>query len=272
MVTMNTMSPSSGWPGRGDDSVFSCAERQAGRPDRQGTESPLSYRRIPCAACFTASRSPRCQSAGCGYGCLQAGGRIRVAGTRARPPTWSMRRVATGFLRAQDLRVRNSRHNSAALFAHYEGVGPGAWKTAGNISIYWFEHGWTWMIPLPDGVTGIGAVCMPDYLKTRRGGLYDFIEQTLRLCPKAWKVLKDARRIVKNAVISLLAGDLYRGGALAWGLSLFREIYAISRSLNRGADKRLSERLRKLPSVSMPENERSGRAAPELANPPGRSA
>lgn len=269
-----------------------------------------------------------------------------------------------GFLaRAHDMRVRDSRHNSAALFAHYEGVDPGAWETPGNISIYWFEHGWIWMIPLPDGVTSIGAVCMPDYLKRRRCGLEDFMDSTLRLCPKAWDVLKNAERTsevsgagnysykaksasgdgyllvgdsyafvdpvfstgvllamsaaeraartvndildrpakaaayqrryqrevdhaimrvswfvvrfntltmmnlfmaprnpfgVKNAVISLLAGEFYRGGALAWRLSLFRTIYAISRLLNWRADKPLGERLRNLPSVSMPENERSG--------------
>jgi hypothetical protein len=67
-----------------------------------------------------------------------------------------------GFLaRAEDLRVRDSRHNSAALFVHYEDVNTGAWETQGNTSIYWFERGWVWMIPLPDGVTRIGAVCMP---------------------------------------------------------------------------------------------------------------
>ena len=101
-----------------------------------------------------------------------------------------------GFLaRAEDLRVRDSRHNSAALFVHYEDVNTGAWETQGNISIYWFERGWVWMISLPDGVTSIGAVCMLDYLKTRSTGLEEFMEETLRLCPKAWDVLKGARRI-----------------------------------------------------------------------------
>ncbi len=26
-----------------------------------------------------------------------------------------------------------------------------------------------WMIPLPDGVMSVGAVCRPDYLKQRKG-------------------------------------------------------------------------------------------------------
>ena len=75
---------------------------------------------------------------------------------------------------------------------------------------------------------------------------------------------------VKNAVISVLAGDFYRGGALAWRLRVFRTIFAVSRLLNPDADKRLGERLQNLPSVSMPENERSGESAIEPAIQPKR--
>ena len=264
------------------------------------------------------------------------------------------------FARQHDLRNRDRRHNSAAMFAHYENVSPEAWDTQGNISIFWFEHGWIWMIPLPGGVTSIGAVCMPDYMKTRGNILEEFMEATLRLCPKAWDVAKGAMRIssvsgagnyaykaksadgdgyllvgdsyafvdpvfstgvllamsgaaraaetvnaildrpsrtktslrryqdatdrairrvswfvvrfnspvfrhlfmtpknpfgVKNAVISVLAGDFNRGGGLAWRLRLFRLIYAVCRLRNREADRLSSERLQRLPALSMPENE-----------------
>lgn len=101
-----------------------------------------------------------------------------------------------GYLaRKGDLRSRDRKHNSAAIFSHYENVGPEAWEGKGNIAIYWFDHGWLWMIPLPDGVTSVGTVCMPDYLKTRSGGLDAFFEDTLRLCPKAWRVLEGAKRV-----------------------------------------------------------------------------
>ena len=60
---------------------------------------------------------------------------------------------------------------------------------------------------------------------------------------------------VKNTVVSVLAGDFYRGGGLAWRLRLFRLIYAVSRLQNREADKQSSERLPRLPALSMPENE-----------------
>ena len=62
---------------------------------------------------------------------------------------------------------------------------------------------------------------------------------------------------VKNAVISVLAGDFYGGGGLAWRLVLFRLIYAFARFRNLQADKKASERLRRLPALSMPENETS---------------
>ena len=56
---------------------------------------------------------------------------------------------------------RNTRHNSSALFAHFQGARRLEGKLEGNISIFWFQHGWFWFIPLADGTTSIGAVCWP---------------------------------------------------------------------------------------------------------------
>ena len=67
------------------------------------------------------------------------------------------------------LRRKNPEHQSAAIFGHFRGATLRPGDDAGNISIYNFEHGWMWMIPLPDGVMSVGAVCRPDYLKQRRG-------------------------------------------------------------------------------------------------------
>src|ERR1700761_3333826 len=36
-----------------------------------------------------------------------------------------------------------------------------------------------WMIPLPEGVMSIGAVCRPEYLKQRKGRTTDFLLETL---------------------------------------------------------------------------------------------
>jgi len=79
---------------------------------------------------------------------------------------------------------RNRRHNSAALYGHFRHAQryPEE-KRAGNISIYWFEHGWFWFIPLADGVTSIGAVVWPYYMKSRSGPVREFFLDTIRMCP-----------------------------------------------------------------------------------------
>ena len=62
---------------------------------------------------------------------------------------------------------KNRRHNSSALYGHFTGAERLPGKLEGNITIFWFEHGWFWFIPLADGTTSIGAVCWPYYLKSR---------------------------------------------------------------------------------------------------------
>jgi flavin-dependent dehydrogenase len=93
------------------------------------------------------------------------------------------------------LRRKNSQHQSAAIFGHYRGAERRAGEDAGNISIYRFEHGWMWMIPLPDGVMSVGAVCRPDYLKQRKGRTVEFLRDTLMLSPALW------RRVAKAELI-----------------------------------------------------------------------
>ena len=100
------------------------------------------------------------------------------------------------------LKARSRRHQSAALFAHFSGVTRRPGAEAGNISIYNFEHGWIWVIPLRDGITSIGAVCWPDYLKRRRGDNREFLLGTLRSIPALRERLVDAH----------VAGNLHATG------------------------------------------------------------
>lgn len=81
------------------------------------------------------------------------------------------------------LKRRSAAHASAALFAHFTGVERRPGEDAGNISIYRFAHGWVWVIPLAHGITSVGAVCFPDYLKRRRGRNEAFLLETLRGIP-----------------------------------------------------------------------------------------
>ena len=78
---------------------------------------------------------------------------------------------------------RNRKHNSSAMYAHFKGVPRTSdCRRAGNISIFWFDHGWMWLIPLADGTTSIGAVVWPYYMKGRNKPLREFFLDTLALC------------------------------------------------------------------------------------------
>ncbi|HEX4649288.1 MAG TPA: NAD(P)/FAD-dependent oxidoreductase [Steroidobacteraceae bacterium] len=100
------------------------------------------------------------------------------------------------FLAAKKkLRRRNPLHQSAAIFGHFRGADARPGVDAGNISMYRFEHGWMWMIPLPEGVMSVGAVCWPEYLKQRKGRTVEFLLETLRRNPALWQRMQRAELI-----------------------------------------------------------------------------
>jgi len=115
--------------------------------------------------------------------------------------TWRARFVvdASGrdTLLANQLRCKekNKRHNSSALYGHFTGAERLPGKLEGNITIFWFEHGWFWFIPLADGTTSIGAVCWPHYLKSRTKPLADFFRDTIALCPELEQRLAGAKLV-----------------------------------------------------------------------------
>lgn len=88
---------------------------------------------------------------------------------------------------------RNRRHNSAAMYAHFSN----AWRSedphrAGDIGIFWFDHGWFWFIPLADGNTSVGVVAWPYYMQSRTLPLREFFLQTIALSPPLAKRLESA--------------------------------------------------------------------------------
>ena len=93
------------------------------------------------------------------------------------------------------IKRRNPKHNSAALFGHFSGAKRLPGREEGNIGIFWFEHGWFWFIPLRDGITSVGAVCWPQYLKARRTDPTTFLLDTIALCPALAERLRDARLV-----------------------------------------------------------------------------
>ena len=92
---------------------------------------------------------------------------------------------------------KNKAHNSSALYGHFENAERLPGKLEGNITIFWFPHGWFWFIPLSDGASSVGAVCWPYYLKSRpkERSLNDFFLDTIALCPQLADRLKSATRL-----------------------------------------------------------------------------
>ena len=92
-------------------------------------------------------------------------------------------------------KLKNTAHQSAAIFSHYRDVVLREGRDAGNISIYWFAHGWVWMIPLRNGTVSIGAVCRPEYLRQRNCSREAFLDQTLALSSEVAERLRGATRV-----------------------------------------------------------------------------
>lgn len=89
---------------------------------------------------------------------------------------------------------KNPKHQSAAIYAHYEGAVRNQGEAEGNIAIYWFDKGWFWMIPLKGGTMSVGAVLKPEYLKSRTVPLEDFMADTIAMCPGVTRRLQHAER------------------------------------------------------------------------------
>ena len=82
------------------------------------------------------------------------------------------------------IKHKNPQHNSVAVYGHFENVRRNEGEDEGNIIIFWFEHGWFWFIPLQDGVTSIGMVTWPYFMKTRgERSLQQFLLDGIGQCP-----------------------------------------------------------------------------------------
>lgn len=96
--------------------------------------------------------------------------------------------------RQLDLKKRHPKHTSAAIYGHFEGVEHRPGADSGNISIYWFRHGWIWLIPLTRGVMSVGVVAKPGYFKNRER-VASALDEALALCPPARARMAGARLI-----------------------------------------------------------------------------
>jgi len=131
--------------------------------------------------------------------------RVVVRGPAGDEATWSCGYLidASGrdtLLASQEKwKTRNPQHASAAMYTHFKGAQTRTGEHAGNISIYWFDGGWVWMIPLPDDVMSVGVVCQTDYFKRRRSSTDEFFNETLQRCGGVWERVRHAEQIMPVA-------------------------------------------------------------------------
>jgi flavin-dependent dehydrogenase len=150
------------------------------------------------AAVKGATTMEECRVTGAEF--LPAGGaRVTAQSTDGGEHCWHTRFLvdASGrdtFLATRlGIKQRNRRHNSAAVFGHFSGARRSPGKAEGNITIFWFDQGWFWFIPLSDGSTSVGAVCRPDYFKSRKADIDTFFMDTIALCPAMAERLSQAK-------------------------------------------------------------------------------
>lgn len=94
------------------------------------------------------------------------------------------------------IKERNPRHNSAAVYGHFSNARRNEGEAAGNITIFWFDHGWFWFIPLNDGATSVGMVTWPYHMKTRAGrSVEQFLMDNVATCAGLADRLKDAHLV-----------------------------------------------------------------------------
>jgi flavin-dependent dehydrogenase len=152
------------------------------------------------------------------------------------------------------MKQRNPAHNSSAVFGHFEGVPRRPGKDEGNISIYWFDHGWYWMIPLKDGAMSVGAVCWSYYLKSRKKPVDEFLWDTLNMNPMVAERMQGAKLMapaLATGNFSYQAETMYGDGwmivgdAFAFIDPVFSSgVYLAMNSAERGA-KVIDEMLRR---------------------------
>jgi flavin-dependent dehydrogenase len=133
---------------------------------------------------------------------LNGGRQARVTATgNDRTTTWSARFVvdASGrdTLLADRLGLKriNKRNNTAAVFGHFRNVPRRPGDKAGMITVHLFEHGWFWMIPLPQDVMSVGVVGTQAFFKSRKGNLDVLFANAVAATPSLAAHMTNAERL-----------------------------------------------------------------------------
>ena len=131
-----------------------------------------------------------------------AGSRVTAVDAEGARRTWHARFVIDASGRDTVLAGKlgtkqpNKHNNTAAMFAHFEGVAPAREPDVGNITVHLFDGGWFWAIPLREGVTSIGVVGPSAFFKSRGGeDLDSFFAKAIGRSASLTRRLAGAKRV-----------------------------------------------------------------------------
>jgi flavin-dependent dehydrogenase len=127
--------------------------------------------------------------------------RVTAVGPGGAPLHWVPRFLVdasgrdTLLLRRLGLKRTDKRNNTAAVFGHFRNVPRRNGSAEGMITIHLFQHGWFWMIPLPDDVMSVGMVGTRSFFRTRTGDLDSFFARAVAASPSVAERMTNAEPI-----------------------------------------------------------------------------
>ncbi|HEV7265602.1 MAG TPA: NAD(P)/FAD-dependent oxidoreductase [Falsiroseomonas sp.] len=89
----------------------------------------------------------------------------------------------------------NKYNNTAAVYAHFEGVERRKGEAEGYISIHLAEDGWFWLIPLSGGIMSVGFVGNQNVWKERRRSVAEVLAERIAASPTVSARMGAARRV-----------------------------------------------------------------------------
>jgi flavin-dependent dehydrogenase len=134
---------------------------------------------------------------------LRAEGRSRVMadGPDGAPSAWLPRFLVdasgrdTLLLRRLGFKRVDKHNNTAAVFGHFRSVPRRNGNAEGMITMHLFQHGWFWMIPLPDDVMSVGMVGTRSFFRTRSEDLDSFFARAVAASPSVAERMVNAEPI-----------------------------------------------------------------------------
>src|SRR5215472_4313492 len=144
--------------------------------------------------------------------------RVTAIGPDRAPLRWFPRFVVdasgrdTLFLKRLRLKRADKRCNTAAVFGHFRDVPRRSGSAEGMITMHLFEHGWFWMIPLPDDIMSVGLVGDRSFFRTRTEDLDSFFARAVAASPSVAERMTNAEPIIPLMTTANYSYDSCRYG------------------------------------------------------------